>query len=261
MGKKKRYIDIDRVLELRAQGYTFKQVSKIMGIAVVTIRARIKELNIEPSTWNRNCKGCGKSFVATNIRNLYCTEDCKNKKITVGESIKLHYKECKTCFNLFVTRYEQKEYCERNCMKYHSKRKTVLSKRRLKRCKNCNVWFWNNNSSINCCSEYCTKRYQKEHSKTLNKKRLKQIKENGKVDKDITITKLMKIHDSKCYLCQTVVSLNKADGIGKSYANIEHIVPISRGGTHTWDNVSLSCSECNCKKGTMTLEEYLKKIS
>jgi 5-methylcytosine-specific restriction endonuclease McrA len=30
--------------------------------------------------------------------------------------------------------------------------------------------------------------------------------------------------------------------------NIDHVVPRSRGGTHTWDNVVAACRRCNAKK-------------
>lgn len=32
-------------------------------------------------------------------------------------------------------------------------------------------------------------------------------------------------------------------------ATIEHIVPVSKGGTHTWDNVTLACWRCNIARG------------
>lgn len=32
--------------------------------------------------------------------------------------------------------------------------------------------------------------------------------------------------------------------------HLDHIVPISRGGTHTWNNVQTSCSSCNLTKGS-----------
>ncbi len=31
---------------------------------------------------------------------------------------------------------------------------------------------------------------------------------------------------------------------------IDHKLPISRGGQHTWDNVTLLCRSCNTRKGT-----------
>ena len=34
-----------------------------------------------------------------------------------------------------------------------------------------------------------------------------------------------------------------------SAENIDHVVPRSRGGEHTWDNVVASCRSCNARKG------------
>lgn len=31
--------------------------------------------------------------------------------------------------------------------------------------------------------------------------------------------------------------------------SIDHIRPLSKGGTHTWDNVQLAHLKCNIKKG------------
>jgi 5-methylcytosine-specific restriction endonuclease McrA len=35
---------------------------------------------------------------------------------------------------------------------------------------------------------------------------------------------------------------------GDNYPTIDHITPISKGGTHTWDNVGLACKRCNTLK-------------
>jgi 5-methylcytosine-specific restriction endonuclease McrA len=36
---------------------------------------------------------------------------------------------------------------------------------------------------------------------------------------------------------------------GDSYPSIDHVRPISKGGSHTWDNVMLAHKGCNSKKG------------
>ena len=36
---------------------------------------------------------------------------------------------------------------------------------------------------------------------------------------------------------------------------IDHVIPRSRGGTHTWDNVAIACETCNHKKGDKYLYE------
>lgn len=300
MGRKKRYIDIDKVQELRGQGLSYSKVSKEMGIPIKTIQNRMKSLGLSEISYEKTCTNCEHVYISKYPNNIYCSskckqdynvgvnktrrkdrretipcrycekdfktnsksrtycsEDCKENHMRKEQSIKIYCKECRTCFKLFVTNNPLRESCSMKCTKNYKYISNSRKNRRLKKCKNCNVWFWNKVKNIVCCSEDCSRKYKNELTKLSTKKRFKLMKSNGKIDKDITITKLINIYDGKCYLCQTIVSLDNGDGIGKSYANIEHIVPISRGGTHTWENVSLSCSDCNSRKGTMTLEEYL----
>jgi len=37
--------------------------------------------------------------------------------------------------------------------------------------------------------------------------------------------------------------------------NIDHVIPLSRGGKNTWENVVCSCIACNMRKGNRTLKE------
>ena len=64
---------------------------------------------------------------------------------------------------------------------------------------------------------------------------------------------------------QTRVALNRRavfarDGhrcqyCGATAENIDHVVPRSRGGTHTWDNVVAACRRCNSRKEDHLLHE------
>ena len=37
---------------------------------------------------------------------------------------------------------------------------------------------------------------------------------------------------------------------------LDHVIPLSKGGSHTIDNFAISCRSCNCSKGNKTLEEF-----
>ena len=39
---------------------------------------------------------------------------------------------------------------------------------------------------------------------------------------------------------------------GGTAENIDHVIPRSRGGTHTWDNVVAACRPCNARKENRT---------
>lgn len=54
----------------------------------------------------------------------------------------------------------------------------------------------------------------------------------------------------RCYLCF------KTD-LTRSDLHLDHVIPLSRGGSHTPDNVEWACATCNLRKGSKTLEEFL----
>jgi 5-methylcytosine-specific restriction endonuclease McrA len=41
-------------------------------------------------------------------------------------------------------------------------------------------------------------------------------------------------------------------------ATIDHMTPLSRGGTSEPWNLTLACVECNLDKGSLTSEEYMR---
>lgn len=70
---------------------------------------------------------------------------------------------------------------------------------------------------------------------------------------DLTIT-LRGVFDrdtGRCRLCGGLCDYDDfilRDGVtivGEGYPSIDHITPLSRGGTHTWDNVQLAHMHCN----------------
>lgn len=52
----------------------------------------------------------------------------------------------------------------------------------------------------------------------------------------------------------TCVYCNK--DFDKFTLHIDHIIPLSRNGTHTLDNLALACPSCNCSKNNKTPEEF-----
>lgn len=75
-------------------------------------------------------------------------------------------------------------------------------------------------------------------------------------DKDITLKKLYERDNGVCYICGNVCDWNDSewkDGVfivGRNYPTIEHLKPLSQGGSHTWNNIRLACLSCNSKKGS-----------
>jgi len=60
--------------------------------------------------------------------------------------------------------------------------------------------------------------------------------------------------NGKCYFCQK--SLGKLQNRHGRW-EMEHIQPISKGGTNDLHNIVASCCSCNRKKGTKSVQEFL----
>lgn len=41
---------------------------------------------------------------------------------------------------------------------------------------------------------------------------------------------------------------------------LDHVIPQSKGGPNSWDNLVTACKKCNNEKASLTLEEYGKEI-
>lgn len=125
-------------------------------------------------------------------------------------------------------------------------------------CRQCNEVFGCNKNNRVFCSVECSKR----HANKKKDLRRRKTKANGDVDYSITLPKLMAKEKNTCYLCG--LECDKDDHrhdsngnfiVGPNYPSVEHVIPISKGGTHTWDNVKLAHHYCNTIKNDKELFE------
>ena len=107
---------------------------------------------------------------------------------------------------------------------------------------------------------YCSKRcYQRTYDKLRFIRKRKQMYENGDVDESISIERLIERDNNKCHICGG--DCDKGDFevngkghwiVGRNYPSIDHVVPVSRGGTHQWKNIKLAHHYCNTIKRDYT---------
>lgn len=110
------------------------------------------------------------------------------------------------------------------------------------------------------CSDQCKRKWANRSREKKRSARTKRAKSNGKYDSSITLEKLFKRDKGECYICGK--KLNPDTYYNDPLApTIEHVIPIIKGGTHTWDNVRLACRACNNAKGTKLSQEYIDKAS
>lgn len=89
--------------------------------------------------------------------------------------------------------------------------------------------------------------------------RYARAKANGRIDWSINLDELIQRDCGICALCGQPVDTSAyhttAEGYfitHGTYPSIDHIIPLSRGGTHTWNNVQLAHCKCNSLKSNAT---------
>ncbi len=76
--------------------------------------------------------------------------------------------------------------------------------------------------------------------------------------RQVTNTFLFARDDYTCQYC----GRHKHELRGRQFLTRDHVLPVSRGGGNTWDNVVTSCSPCNNRKGgRLPAEAGLKLLS
>lgn len=69
--------------------------------------------------------------------------------------------------------------------------------------------------------------------------------------RQVTNTFLFARDEYTCQYCGT----HRRDLKGRRFLTRDHVLPISRGGSNTWENVVTACSSCNHRKANRTPQE------
>lgn len=232
-----------------------------------------------------NCRECGKQFKErsrSRDNNIFCSRECSFKNmhdnklsniLTKEEMISrqrniykqkrlrnkktfsiMHHLNCKECGLIFISRYKNTKNCSNKCQL--DSYKPIL----YKQCTICNKEYITKSQSKNQCSEECKQKHKNKliyNKRKKNRHLRKHINRAKKfnVNYDIHTTLLnIRIRDGiKCLLCGKKVLKVNQSGFNKDNATVGHIVALSKGGSHTMQNVQLECMECNMRKGTNTL--------
>lgn len=256
----------NKIVELRYEDKSYDSIANQLNITKRQVRRLCEKVNLSgcrarseniPFEERFNAKykgkfeyiagydGCDSTVI---VRCLKC--GTLADKCAQGARKKTGDMKCYTC--IANNTAKKKEEKREAYMRLQEERKRVKLEReqtkdRLmnKICRECNEPFKANHLKRIYCSMDCSKRVNSRMNET---RRRRKLKENGEVDHSISLTKLIVNDGGVCKLCGDVVVIDE-DTNSDHYPSIDHIIPVSKGGTHTWDNVQLAHRICNSLKG------------
>ena len=198
------------------------------------------------------CPICGKTFETNNFRAKYCSEACKKKgRLITAKRWRDDHPDYHKEWEDEHPDYK-KEWADSH--PHYSrdrarKRRGTVEYHRI--CEICGEPFVTTFPWQLTCSKACHAIF----NSTRDTRRLKRLKENGDIDPTVSLRALIERDKGVCYLCGNTVEENDfviRDGIkciGKTYPTIDHVIPVAKGGTHTWVNIRLAHMGCNAQKG------------
>lgn len=211
-------------------------------------RRKAKQNKKEALVYVKRCKFCGEEFETIYADKLYCCEEHRKKqkyKYKHKESI---LKQCLYCGQEFETTYSKQIYC---CYEHKELHRHPKKEHGMRKCISCGREF----NAIRNTHKYCSKQCcDREFSRISRRLREANIKHNGAVDHSITLRTLIERDNHTCMLCGKPVDetdytyVNDVFIAGNYYPSIDHIIPLSKGGVHQWDNVQLAHRVCNSSK-------------
>jgi len=133
---------------------------------------------------------------------------------------------------------------------YNSRAGLITALKHLKECPECGVLFYASSTRKMFCSRKCkAKRFVKSHPKSQSY-RGRCRRYGTYYDPEVKREDVIKRDKGVCQICGKLCDpSDKSWGSsGPNYPTVDHIRPLAKGGTHTWDNVQCACGMCNSEK-------------
>lgn len=111
-------------------------------------------------------------------------------------------------------------------------------------CRYCKSDFTDTRVRATCGTDECARRHMLDGAKQSRHKRRAQ--KNGTATEKIRAVEIFARDEYRCYLCGEETSGEWPEPLSPS---LDHVIPLSKGGTHTQDNVKCAHLRCNVAKG------------
>lgn len=164
---------------------------------------------------------------------------------------------CVVCDSIFTPRSLAARLCSEECKRRHARTAAVsadTADRTPRPCAECAHPFSPvyGDKRRTYCSKRCLKRAASRIGKAARRSKLRQT-----VIEPVNPTKVFDRDNWQCQLCGVDTPRKLRGSIDPSAPEMDHIVPVSKGGAHTYVNVQCCCRRCNAFKGDKTVEQLL----
>lgn len=222
---------------------------------------RLREKKVYPPA---ACEECGAMFIPRRRTSRHCSLKCcvrsarrNHKRKVARENLRRREAEgrrCDVCGRALPSKYYQQKRCPGQC-DGRVRRLQVNRRRKRKRdtfptvkCVECGVVFRPRDARHLCCSVACGLRRSHRIQVRARRARVAGV-EFEKVDPFVVFER----DRWRCQLCRRKTPKKLRGSMNPGAPELDHIIPISMGGSHTYRNSQLACRACNMAKGATPL--------
>jgi len=261
------------IVRMARSGLSYSQISRDTGIRRPTVTKICKEngvnRRVHPSVMRANqrtgkklhekattyiCEWCDSTYRKKRGRhpdqgNRFCSRSCafaSRKYVSFLRGLKaLHFTSCVVCGNAFAKIRSQDRFCSDTCRKrwlvlYNRERNASQSDRigKTKVCHECGNEFVLSYSDKRqrYCSKECSKRSTGRVARAVRRARIRSSTYDM-IDPLIVFER----DGWRCMLCGKRTPRGKRGSLDDRAPELDHIVPLSRGGLHVYQNVQCAC--------------------
>lgn len=213
------------------------------------------------------CNGCGKQYENKRRRtdgegSSYCSRECafeniekwrtgvpigyKRRPDNPGPTCNVFFKSCPACARSFATRWEKKETCSAECAHAWNLRRLrdeyEPAQQRVCRCRTCGDEFKTCRAG-KFCSSKCADRAA---DKGNHRKRARRF---GVAYEPVNRLRVFARDGWRCQICGKKTPQKRLGTMSTNAPELDHRVPLSKGGGHLYSNVQCACRQCNGDKG------------
>lgn len=264
---------IDEIRTAISNGESFRSVSIIYGTDSKTLKLFCDKNGIYPPEAVKNDKGYVLKYSAENIANVIAERWPEYEYVGGYVDIEIPFKiRCKKCGEIMDAKFHRvgapvckacsKQKTKRKQEQRRAERQRIAELKRAEREKvraerpvkikpvHACVVCGEKTTRPKYCSDVCANKAKNKRREIARRRKIA----NAKIDNDITVQGLFLRDNGKCYLCGKMcdwTDKTEIDGTiicGNHYPSIDHVIPLSKGGLHSWDNVKLAHRICNSLK-------------
>lgn len=220
------------------------------------------------------CSACGQNFAKKGggRSGRFCSRHCAEifrsniRRQRRDQAVEARTGPCAVCARVFVRRSVPSALlCSDECRQVQKDQQKA--DRLVCRCSKCGEQFVApkvRRHRCERCRAAAVEAARKRHARAvrhLRKHRHRARHYGVDFERGVTATKVFERDNWTCQLCGCRTPKRLKGSNEKRAPTLDHIVPMSKGGGHTWVNVQCACWECNIAKGASTMGQLWLGLS